>query len=148
MVAAAELAHRVLEHGRQHGHAVARSPAGAGQVDDQRPAGGPGAGEKPLTGTVAQKVRAAALEKVDGTVLRVETDRGGVYEAHIRKADGTEVEVKVDKAYEVTAVEEFDGDRHGGPHGHGPGGPPDLAAAAKELGVTEARLREALENAR
>ena len=39
----------------------------------------------------------------------VETDEGGVYEAHIRKSDGTEVEVKVDKAFNVTAVDEHEG---------------------------------------
>jgi uncharacterized membrane protein YkoI len=72
---------------------------------DSRPAGGPGAGETALTGDTADKVKAAALAKVPGTVLRVETDNGGVYEAHIRKADGTEVEVKVDKSFNVTATE-------------------------------------------
>jgi uncharacterized membrane protein YkoI len=68
--------------------------------------GGPGGGETALTGDTAAKAKAAALAKVPGTVLRVETDRGGVYEAHIRKSDGTEVEVKVDKAFAVTAVED------------------------------------------
>jgi hypothetical protein len=48
---------------------------------------------------------ASASAKVPGTVVRVETDNGGVYEAHIRKADGTEVEVKVDKDFKVTATE-------------------------------------------
>jgi uncharacterized membrane protein YkoI len=68
--------------------------------------GGPGGGETALTGDTAAKVKAAALAKVDGTVLRVESDRGGVYEAHVRKADGTEVEVKVGKDFAVTAVED------------------------------------------
>jgi hypothetical protein len=68
--------------------------------------GGPGGGERALTGTTAEKVKAAALARVPGgTVLRVETDRGGVYEAHVRKADGTEVEVKVNRSFKVTAVE-------------------------------------------
>jgi uncharacterized membrane protein YkoI len=82
---------------------------------------GPGRGETALTGETAEKVKAAALARVDGTVLRVETDAGGVYEAHIRKADGTFVEVKVNRAFEVTAVETH----RGGPGGHrrGPGGP-------------------------
>ena len=69
--------------------------------------GGPGRGERPLTGATAEKVEAAALARVKGgTVLRVETDRGGVYEAHVRRADGTEVEVKVNRSFKVTAVEE------------------------------------------
>ena len=62
--------------------------------------------EEPLSGTVASKVRAAALAKVSGTVERVETnvDGSAPNEAHIRKADGTEVEVQVDKDFSVAAV--------------------------------------------
>jgi uncharacterized membrane protein YkoI len=69
--------------------------------------------EKLLTGDVAAKVKAAALAKVSGTVERVETnvDSSAPYEAHIRKADGTEVEVQVSKDYTVAAVNEMGG-RH------------------------------------
>jgi hypothetical protein len=73
-----------------------------------RPQGGPRhKQETPLSGDVAGKVRAAALAKVPGgTIERVETDsdHGSPYEAHVRKSDGTELEVLVDKAFEVTAV--------------------------------------------
>ncbi len=72
--------------------------------------GGPGMGETPLTGDDAAKATAAAEAAVSaGTVIRVETDADGVYEAHVRKSDGTEVEVKMDKDFKVTAVEEFQG---------------------------------------
>ncbi len=91
---------------------------------ETRPAGGrPGRGgpghrggrggrsaEKPLTGETAAKVKAAALKEVPGgTVLRVETDadHGSPYEAHVRKSDGTKVEVLVNKDFEVTAVNEM-----------------------------------------
>jgi hypothetical protein len=60
-----------------------------------------------LTGDTAAKVRAAALAKVPGaTVERVETDadHGSPYEAHLRKSDGTELEVLVNKSFAVTAV--------------------------------------------
>ena len=60
-----------------------------------------------LTGDTAAEVKAAALAKVSGgTVERVETDadHGSPYEAHVRKADGTELEVLVDKDFQVTAV--------------------------------------------
>jgi uncharacterized membrane protein YkoI len=69
--------------------------------------------EKLLTGDAESKVRAAALAKVPGTVERVETnvDSSAPYEAHIRKADGTEVEVQVSKDYSVAAVNEMGG-RH------------------------------------
>jgi uncharacterized membrane protein YkoI len=73
--------------------------------------------ETPLTGDTADKVKQAALDKVPGaTVLRVETDaQGSPYEAHLRKSDGTEVTVKVDKQFKATAVEAL--------RGFGPGGP-------------------------
>jgi hypothetical protein len=62
--------------------------------------------EKLLTGDVEAKVRAAALAKVQGTVERVETnvDSSAPYEAHIVKADGSEVEVQVNSDYTVAAV--------------------------------------------
>jgi uncharacterized membrane protein YkoI len=73
-----------------------------------RPQGGPRhKPETPLTGEVATKVRQAALAKVPGgTIERVETDsdHGSPYEAHVRKSDGTELEVLVNKSFEVTAV--------------------------------------------
>jgi hypothetical protein len=62
--------------------------------------------ETALTGTTAQKVRAAALAAVPGTILRVETSRdGSSYEAHVRKADGTEVVVLMDKNFKVTSID-------------------------------------------
>jgi hypothetical protein len=39
-------------------------------------------------------------------VIRVETDSGGAqYEAHLTKADGSEVTVKLDSSFKVTATE-------------------------------------------
>ena len=76
--------------------------------------------EKLLTGDTAAKVKAAALAKVKGTVDRVETDQGGVYEAHITKSDGTHVAVKVDKSFNVTGVVSMDGPP-AGRSGQGPG---------------------------
>ena len=92
------------------------------QQDDQGTSDGH-AGETLLTGDDATKAKAAAEAEVSGgTVIRVETDSDGVYEAHVRKSDGTEVEVKMDKDFTVTSVEEFTGGgRHGGGHGGGPG---------------------------
>jgi hypothetical protein len=60
-----------------------------------------------LTGDTAAKVKAAALAKAPGaTVERVETDadHGSPYETHLRKSDGTELEVLVNKDFAVTAV--------------------------------------------
>jgi hypothetical protein len=63
-------------------------------------------GETLLTGATAQKVRTAALAAVPGgTILRVETSRDGSYEAHVRKANGTEVVVRLDKNFKVTSID-------------------------------------------
>ena len=98
----------------------AQTAAPSGAAQGQPPHAPSGAGhtvngktEEPLSGDVASKVRAAALAKVPGTVERVETnvDSSAPYEAHIRKADGTEVEVQVGHDYAVSAINEM-----GGPH--------------------------------
>jgi len=79
------------------------------------PKGGPGGHhvgangkqEQALSSDVAANVAAAAKAKVPGaTVERTETDvdHGSPYEAHMRKADGTELEVLVSKDFQVTAV--------------------------------------------
>lgn len=98
-------------------------------ADPTEPADHPARADRPaetaLTGDVAEKVRAAALQAVPGgTVLRVETDSdGSPYEAHVRKEDGTEVVVKVNESFAVTSVEEH----RGGKSGHrGPRGGPDV----------------------
>lgn len=77
------------------------------------------ADEHLLTGTDAQKARAAALAKYPGaTVQRVETDSDGVYEAHIVTGSGQRLIVQMDKAFTVTGT-----DSHAGAGGHaGSGG--------------------------
>ncbi|MCW3003506.1 MAG: hypothetical protein JWQ20_2804 [Conexibacter sp.] len=88
---------------------------GPGAPSGQRPdptrsgghVGANGKTEAALPGAVAAKVKAAAEAKVPGgTVERVETDvdHGSPYEAHVRKADGTQVEVLVNQSFDVTAV--------------------------------------------
>ena len=97
---------------------VAGGIAGSSAATDKDRGSGPpgrhvganGQREQPLTGDVASKVRDAALAKVDGgTIERVETDadHGSPYEAHVRRSDGTELEVLVNKDFEVTAVNEM-----------------------------------------
>jgi hypothetical protein len=63
--------------------------------------------EQLLTGDTASKVEAAAKAKVPGaTIERVENDvdTGSPYEAHMRKADGSEVIVYVNSSFEVTGT--------------------------------------------
>jgi hypothetical protein len=80
-----------------------------------------GHSEQALTGSTADKVRAAALAKVPGTIDRVETnvDGSAPYEAHIvRKSSGSEVEVQVSKDFAVVAVNQMGGDHDGDGPGH------------------------------
>jgi hypothetical protein len=65
-----------------------------------------GPGETLLTGTTASQVTAAAKAAVPGaTIIRVETDSdGAAYEAHMKKADGSFVTVKLDKSFKVTST--------------------------------------------
>src|SRR4051794_38421706 len=86
--------------------------------------------EKAVSSAIEAKLRAAALKAVPGgTILRIETDSGdAVYEAHMKKSDGSLVTVKFDKNSAVTAVEDgmgkgkdsTDGGRHGGRGGERP----------------------------
>ncbi len=71
--------------------------------------------ETQLEGDTAAKVTAAAQAEIpDGTVDRVETDSdGSPYEAHVTKADGTQVVVKVAADFTVTSVDAMPaGGRH------------------------------------
>ncbi|MEU5694815.1 PepSY domain-containing protein [Actinosynnema sp. NPDC020468] len=80
---------------------------GQGNADQSQPQR---SDEKLLTGTDADKAKAAALAKYPGaTVQRVETDSDGVYEAHLTTADGKRVTVEMDANFAVT------GEEQGGP---------------------------------
>jgi hypothetical protein len=61
-----------------------------------------------LTGDTAAKVTAAAQGAVSGaTIDRVENDaEGATYEAHMTKADGSKVTVKVNADFSVASVED------------------------------------------
>ncbi len=112
------------------------TPTPTATATDQAPSNpNPGDPSKPqrsdetlLTGSTAEKVKAAVLAKYPGaTFVRVETDSDGVYEAHITKADGTQVAIEVDKSFAVTGEEQGGpGGRHGDHDGDGdgPGGTP------------------------
>ena len=77
--------------------------------------------EHPLTGTTAEKVRAAALAKYPkATIQRVETDSDGVYEAHIVTADGQQLIVQVGKDFKVTGTDTHGPGGHGDRDGDGP----------------------------
>jgi len=78
-----------------------RDPSKGGHVAN-------GITEKVLTGDAATKAKAAAQAAVPGaTIERVENDaEGAVYEAHMVKADGSHVTVKLDANFKVTGIED------------------------------------------
>jgi uncharacterized membrane protein YkoI len=88
------------------------------------PGGGFGSGETELTGDTATKAKAAAVAKVGGTADRASTENdssnaNAAYEVHVTKADGTHVEVILDKSFAVLSVEtrgDHGPGRFGGPH--------------------------------
>jgi hypothetical protein len=94
-------------------------PQGPGGARPVRP------DEKSVPSATAATLRAAALKVVPGgTVYRIETDAGdGVYEAHMKKADGSLVTVKFGKNLKVTKVESGMGAGDPGPSGAGGPGP-------------------------
>jgi hypothetical protein len=77
-----------------------RDPSKGGHVAN-------GITEVVLTGDAATKATAAAQAAVPGaTIERVENDaEGAVYEAHMVKADGSHVTVKLDANFSVTGIE-------------------------------------------
>ena len=107
-----------------------RAPSG---MDPAKMTHGPG--ETLLTGTTATKVTNAALKAVPGaTVIRVETDSdGAAYEAHLQKADGSSVTVKVNKQFQVTETDAGFGGCPGGMHG---GPPPGSTNGSSNTGTT------------
>jgi uncharacterized membrane protein YkoI len=75
-----------------------------------------GEDDRPLTGRALERAKAAALEHVgEGTV--VETEAGGdgaaSYEVGVRLADGSEVELQLDKSFEVIGSEPDDDEGKG-----------------------------------
>lgn len=101
------------------------------------------ADETALSGDTLQSVKDAVLAEYPGSTFdRVETDRDGVYEAHITKSDGTRVTVELDKNFAITG-EETGGGRggHGGADRSNKGGPgecPDDTKATPGADATEA----------
>jgi len=103
------------------------------------------AAERELSGSAAAKVKAAVLAKFPGaTIDRMSAEdtadgTKAAYEVHVRKADGTRVEVLLDKNFAITTTRPDA--RFGGPGG--PGGP--HARAEQQLaGATAGKVKAAV----
>jgi hypothetical protein len=133
-IAALALGGSALAGAATNNSGTTRQSSGSGapsatQSPGGRHVGANGDREQALGADAAAKVKKAAEAKVPGgTVLRVETDvdTGSPYEAHVQKADGSQVVVYVDNSFNATSVAAFGGPGGpGGPGGAGgPGGPP------------------------
>lgn len=81
-----------------------------------------GGGEQALSGTTRDRAEKAALAHVgSGTVTETQTgDGGSVYEVEVRRPDGSQVEVHLDRDFHVAGTEADDdgsGDHDGGSGG-------------------------------
>ena len=92
-----------------------QAPPADAQGGQRGPQGDPSTGghqfngitETVLTGDAATQATAAKAAVPDGTVERVENDaEGAAYEAHVAKADGSHVTVKMDSSFKVTSTED------------------------------------------
>jgi len=96
--------------GAASGNGSSNSTAAATTQSNAAPRGlGPQRSDETLlSGDAAAKVTAAAKAELPGaTIERVETDADGhaKYEAHVRKADGSQATVYVNDNFEVVSVE-------------------------------------------
>ena len=81
---------------QQQAQSTGGAEAAGGDADDKK--------EPPLTGDVKQKAEAAALAAYPGTVVKSEEDveKPGMYAVEVKQADGTSIEVYLDKSFKVT----------------------------------------------
>jgi uncharacterized membrane protein YkoI len=65
--------------------------------------------ERPITGTALDKARAAALADTPGRVTETEVgDEEGYYEVEVTRADGSQVDVHLDRGFRVIDTEADD----------------------------------------
>jgi uncharacterized membrane protein YkoI len=90
------------------GAAIAGATGGGGDAGDK------GEKETPITGSALDRASQAALKEAGGGKV-TETEQGdeeSYYEVEVTKADGSQVDVQLDKAFNVvgTKVDHEDGD--------------------------------------
>jgi hypothetical protein len=112
----------------------AKSPSSSSSSSSAAPFGGrqrpvPAGGFQDVTGTVAAKVKAAALAEVKGTIEHIMQLPDGTYVAHVIRPSGSEVHVHVSEDFEVLGTDTGPGRGRGMmPPGAGAGTPPQGAA--------------------
>ena len=67
---------------------------------------GAGDSEAPIPASALDQASAAALNEVDGTVTETEVgDEESYYEVEVTRADGSEVDVQLDRGFDVVGQE-------------------------------------------
>ena len=78
----------------------------AQQGEDERAGRDDGATEQPITGSSLKQAREAALAHVGGEVTETEVgDEEGYYEVEVSRADGGQVDVHLDRDFDVLSTE-------------------------------------------
>jgi hypothetical protein len=83
---------------------------GTGMAEGPEQESGADEGDELVTGSAADKARAAALRLVGGGKASVELDSDNAYEVEVTRTDGTTVEVDLDESFNVVPDRE-DSDR-------------------------------------
>jgi uncharacterized membrane protein YkoI len=96
------------------GTAVAALAAGGVAIAGGTPIGDDG-DERPIRGEALDRAKAAALDHVGGgRVTETETgDEESMYEVEVTRANGTEVDVQLDRDFQVVSGADSDDDRDG-----------------------------------
>jgi uncharacterized membrane protein YkoI len=71
--------------------------------------GGGSGGDQSLSGATAEQATAAALKATGGgevTGTELDDEKGAAYEIEVTKADGSTVDVRLDKSFGVVAIED------------------------------------------
>lgn len=127
---------------------LADAASSASHAPGTRGAGNPA--ETVLTGSALQSASAAAIAAVPGgTVERASIEdpsdaSKAAYEVHVRKADGSEVQVLENASFKVLSTTAGPGPGFGRGHGgHGPGGPGGPGGNPNEPALTGTALSSA-----
>ena len=88
------------------GTAVAQQRGALPGGKDEGPGRDDDATEQPITGSALDRAEQAALARVDGKVTGTEVDdEQGYYEVEVARADGTQVDVRLDLGFHVLGTE-------------------------------------------
>ena len=88
------------------GTAVAQQQGVLSDQENERPGQNDNATEQAISGSALDRAKQAALARVDGKATGTEVDdEQGYYEVEVTRADGTQVDVHLDRGFHVLGTE-------------------------------------------